>query len=151
MPLQRLEKLISVGIGFFSALHKTVPEQFAPTQSTVIPFLSLPQLLTLSLVGSAYALKGIKKAPPIGETFLSLCWHYLSSRQVTLQVLSAQMSLTSVFGMGTGEPSSQSIPTMSDEVSPILFYVKALSSSNRFSLLSLISFPFPIQSPAQRV
>ena len=44
---------------YFSALHKTVPEQFAPTQSTVISFLSLPQLLTLSL----------KKAPPIGETF----------------------------------------------------------------------------------
>ena len=43
-----------------------------------------------------------------------LCWHYLSSRQVTLQVLSAQMSLTSVFGMGTGGPSSQSIPTRMD-------------------------------------
>ena len=41
----------------------------------------------------------------------SLCWHYLSSRQVTLQVLSARTSLTSVFGMGTGGPSSQSIPT----------------------------------------
>ena len=41
-----------------------------------------------------------------------LCWHYLSSREVTLQVLSAKMSLTSVFGMGTGGPSSQSIPTM---------------------------------------
>ena len=43
-----------------------------------------------------------------------LCWHYLSSRQVTLQVLSPQMSLTSVFGMGTGGPSSQSIPTRMD-------------------------------------
>ena len=41
-----------------------------------------------------------------------LCWHYLSSRQVTLQVLSTRMSLTSVFGMGTGGPSPQSIPTM---------------------------------------
>ena len=41
----------------------------------------------------------------------SLCWLYLSSRQVTLQVLSAQTSLTSVFGMGTGGPSSQSKPT----------------------------------------
>ena len=51
------------------------------------------------------------------RTKLSLgpeCWHYLSSRQVTLQVLSAQMSLTSVFGMGTGGPSSQSIPTLVD-------------------------------------
>ncbi len=34
-----------------------------------------------------------------------LCWHYLSSRAVTRQVLSAYMSLTSVFGMGTGGPS----------------------------------------------
>ena len=40
-----------------------------------------------------------------------LCWLYLSSRQVTLQVLSARTSLTSVFGMGTGGPSSQSKPT----------------------------------------
>ena len=95
--------------------------------------------------------KGIKKSPAYWRDFLSLCWHYLSSRQVTLQVLSAQMSLTSVFGMGTGGPSSQSIPTMSDEVSPILFYVKALLSSNRLFLRSLLSFPFPIQSPAQRV
>ena len=65
------------------------------------------------LFGSTYALKGIKKSPAYWRDFLSLCWHYLSSRQVTLQVLSAQMSLTSVFGMGTGGPSSQSMPTMS--------------------------------------
>ena len=43
-----------------------------------------------------------------------LCSHYLSSRAVTRQVLSAQMSLTSVFGMGTGGPSSQSIRTYVD-------------------------------------
>ena len=51
-----------------------------------------------------------QKKPP---TFVggSLCWHYLSSRAVTRQVLSAQMSLTSVFGMGTGGPSPQSTPT----------------------------------------
>ena len=41
-----------------------------------------------------------------------MCWHYLSSRQVTLQVLWARVSLTSVFGMGTGGPSPQSIPTL---------------------------------------
>ena len=40
------------------------------------------------------------------------CWHYLSSRAVTRQVLSAYMSLTSVFGMGTGGPSCQSTPTI---------------------------------------
>ena len=41
-----------------------------------------------------------------------LCWHYLSSRAVTRQVLSTRMSLTSVFGMGTGGPSLLSIPTI---------------------------------------
>ena len=35
-----------------------------------------------------------------------LCWRYLSFRPVSRQVLSAEMSLTSVFGMGTGGPSS---------------------------------------------
>ena len=49
--------------------------------------------------------------PPRESEAVSLCWHYLSSRQVTLQVLSARTSLTSVFGMGPGGPSSQSIPT----------------------------------------
>ena len=44
---------------------------------------------------------------------VGLCWRYLSSRAVTRQVLSAQMSLTSVFGMGTGGPSPQSTPTSS--------------------------------------
>ena len=42
----------------------------------------------------------------------SLCSRYLSSRAVTRQVLSAQTSLTSVFGMGTGGPTWQSIPTL---------------------------------------
>ena len=34
-----------------------------------------------------------------------VCWHYLFSRAVTRKVFSAQMSLTTVFGMGTGGPS----------------------------------------------
>ena len=42
----------------------------------------------------------------------SLCSRYLSSRAVTRQVLSAYMSLTSVFGMGRGGPSRQSTRTM---------------------------------------
>ena len=40
-----------------------------------------------------------------------LCRHYLSSRAVASQVLWAHVSLTSVFGMGTGGPSPQSAPT----------------------------------------
>ena len=47
-----------------------------------------------------------------GQLSLSgLCRHYLSSRSVSRQVFSAQVSLTSVFGMGTGGPSLQSTPT----------------------------------------
>ena len=66
----------------------------------------------------------MQKSPAVWRDF-SLCWHYLSSRQVALQVLSARMSLTSVFGMGTGGPSSQSIPTSLDGLLPII-YVKTL-------------------------
>nr|DAF51006.1 MAG TPA: hypothetical protein [Siphoviridae sp. ctvhu9] len=36
----------------------------------------------------------------------------LSSRAVTSQVFSAPLSLTSVFGMGTGGPSASSTPTI---------------------------------------
>ena len=46
----------------------------------------------------------------------ALCWHYLFSRPVTRQLSSAYMSLTSVFGMGTGGPSWQSIPTMANGI-----------------------------------
>ena len=40
-----------------------------------------------------------------------LCRHYLSFRAVTSQVFSARVSLTAVFGMGTGGPSPRSAPT----------------------------------------
>ena len=56
-----------------------------------------------------WTVAGAKKPRPFGQ---GLCWRYLSSRAVARQVLSAQMSLTSVFGMGTGGPSSQSTPTV---------------------------------------
>ena len=45
-----------------------------------------------------------------------LCWRYLSSRAVARKVLSAKVSLTSVFGMGTGGPSPQSTPTSSRQI-----------------------------------
>ena len=45
-----------------------------------------------------------------------LCWRYLSSRAVARKVLSAKVSLTSVFGMGTGGPSPQSTPTASKQI-----------------------------------
>ena len=71
-----------------------------------------------------------------------LCWHYLSSRAVTRKVLSAQMSLTSVFGMGTGGPSSQSIPTRMDGFEAI-FYVKSLPAFNAWIIAP---FPVPVNS-----
>ena len=43
------------------------------------------------------------------------------------------MSLTSVFGMGTGGPSSQSLPTRLDGFEAIV-YVKSFSALNSFIL-----------------
>ena len=82
-----------------------------------------------------------------------LCWHYLSSRQVTLQVLWARVSLTSVFGMGTGGPSLQSIPTLCGGFSPPL--CQSGFRSNSFWIiapfLALVNpFLFPYRIKAQR-
>ena len=55
---------------------------------------------------------GISKGSGLVRPDPSLCWRYLSSRAVSSQVLWAQMSLTAVFGMGTGGPSPQSTPTI---------------------------------------
>ena len=52
-----------------------------------------------------------KKTPTLLGGRFGLCRHYLFSRAASSQVSSAQMSLTTVFGMGTGGPSSQSTPT----------------------------------------
>jgi hypothetical protein len=66
-----------------------------------------------------------------------LCWRYLSSQAVSSQVFSAQVSLTAVFGMGTGGPSPQSTPTISTGLrqpkSTILLYsaLTTLSRGNR--------------------
>ena len=51
-------------------------------------------------VNTAY----IKKSR--SNDLLSLCRHYLFSREAALQVFSARVSLTTVFGMGTGGPSA---------------------------------------------
>ena len=72
---------------------------------------------------------GIEKAPPV-LVELS-CSHYLFSRPVARQLSSAQTSLTSVFGMGTGGPSSQSIRTSMDGCYPS-FIIKVPSHSNSF-------------------
>ena len=48
--------------------------------------------------------RGKQKEDTQMSVFFS-CWRYLSFRAVSSQVLSAEASLTSVFGMGTGGPS----------------------------------------------
>ena len=75
----------------------------------------------------------ITKKAPSNRMELFKCWHYLSFRAVTRQVLSALVSLTSVFGMGTGGPSQQSIPTHMDDV----FRHRLLSKA--FRLLTALS------------
>ena len=60
------------------------------------------QRIVLPSASVRRTLAGRKKPPPFCG---GLCSRYLSSRAVTRQVLSAYMSLTSVFGMGTGGPS----------------------------------------------
>ena len=70
-----------------------------------------------------------KSRHPFG--WRSLCWQYLSSRAVTRKVLSAQMSLTSVFGMGTGGPSPQSLPTHFGGFTPFMSKPFRVSTSLR--------------------
>ena len=48
---------------------------------------------------------GRKRKATVKRPSLS-CWRYLFCRAVASQVSSAEMSLTTVFGMGTGGPSS---------------------------------------------
>ena len=101
------------------------------------------KLLTRPLHRSGKLVSEAKKRRP-DSSGRRLCWHYLSSRAVTRKVLSAQMSLTSVFGMGTGGPSSQSIPTLYDKsfrsyllVRPVSRPVcQSASRSNRSAILS---------------
>ena len=70
-----------------------------------------------------------------------LCWHYLFSRPVTRQVSSAHVSLTSVFGMGTGGPSQQSTPTCLEGLPLHL----CQSSLGALTALILAQFPAPVK------
>ena len=94
-----------------------------------------------------------KNGHPVGCPFK--CWHYLFSRPVTRQVSSAHVSLTSVFGMGTGGPSQQSIPTSSGRLSPSS--MSKPFGSNSFLIIapnnSLVKHYFlrPPSGKAQRV
>ena len=57
--------------------------------------------------------KCVQKGKPTEESrWACRCWRYLFSRPVARQLSSAVMSITSVFGMGTGGPSCQSTPTL---------------------------------------
>ena len=74
-----------------------------------------------------------------------MCWRYLFSRSVARQVSSARVSLTSVFGMGTGGPSPRSTPTyflLKKKVSKENFH-RTLLSLPPFSAASITLFTFP--------
>ena len=75
-----------------------------------------------------------KKTSCIRRRFL--CSRYLSSRAVARQVLSAYMSLTSVFGMGTGGPSWQSTRTHYGWLLTT-FYIKSQLASNSIRIIAL--------------
>ena len=83
--------------------------------------------------GARQLLADIKNASTL--LWRLLCSHYLFSRPVTRQLSSAQMSVTSVFGMGTGGPSSQSTPTRMDGIEAI-FYIKSVSASNSIRIVA---------------
>ena len=68
--------------------------------SSQIPCLCPLQVLDLAAV---FSVETCTVALPLSYRGI-LCGNDLSSRQVTLQVLSARQSLTSVFGMRTGGP-----------------------------------------------
>ena len=113
-------KLFASGQALSSFFRKMCPfsrfrkAKKAQNHSTV-PGVMLCVIRTIRMC-PAFLGRVIKKLHPFGWSFE--CWHYLSSRAVTRQVLSALVSLTSVFGMGTGGPSQQSIPTRLDGSSP---------------------------------
>ena len=67
----------------------------------------LPFVNTFFHLFFIFSVPGQQNVPKrsLNLTVEALCSRYLSSRAVTRQVLSAYMSLTSVFGMGTGGPS----------------------------------------------
>ncbi len=57
----------------------------------------------------------LKREKEKAHSLMAMCFCvgiYLFSRAASRQVSSAQVSLTSVFGMGTGGPSPQSTPTI---------------------------------------
>ncbi len=59
-----------------------------------------PTTLRLTAACSTIELRRNIQAPALLSQ--DLCWHHLSSRAVASQVFSARVSLTAVFGMGTG-------------------------------------------------
>ena len=80
----------------------------------------------LRLVTNTISIFGLHKRKKPTETvgFLSCVGIALSSRGVTTKVFSALMSLTSVFGMGTGVPSSPKTPTLQPLLAATLLYAK---------------------------
>ena len=93
--------------------------------------LQTPRAAPLNNARSLTPLQKNKKRTSYEVRFL--CRRYLSSRSVSRQVFSAQVSLTSVFGMGTGGPSPQSTPTYFPSKRKV-----SKRNSNNFLLLTVL-------------
>ena len=89
------------------------PVESLDTLFRVLRFFFIVTISRLRLVTNTISIFGLHKRKKPTETvgFLSCVGIALSSRGVTTKVFSALMSLTSVFGMGTGVPSSPKTPT----------------------------------------
>ena len=133
---------------------KEKPPTFVGGLVLALPIFPVRARIVLCRPGHAGGMSPAKKNLLLSQEVL--CWRYLFSRPVTRQVSSAQMSLTSVFGMGTGGPSPQSTPTHVDGSSPS-FMSKRFRSNH---LENIAPFPslvnpflrsFSIESPTKRV
>ena len=87
--------------------------------------------------GEGFSKRHLKSKTRFAEANRVLCWHYLFSRAVASQVSWAGMSLTTVFGMGTGGPSPQSTPTAICIRTPALRYRSTASAYIHFNALSM--------------
>ena len=114
-PLSRAARASSPqGEPFAARFHKPSANRRCGTDAQMCTYVTLGAPLLIHY--SRLPIHSQKRTDLLSQIGSFLCWRYLSSRAVTRKVLSAKVSLTSVFGMGTGGPSPQSTPTASKQI-----------------------------------